>query len=70
MQIISAFQVPTGKHYACKIFNKKLMAGREYLVLNEIQVLKNVSSGHPNLIQLIDYFESPNNCTYSPINLF
>ncbi|KAI9221892.1 kinase-like domain-containing protein [Blastocladiella britannica] len=60
-KVKEAFHVTTGKQYACKIFNKALMAGREHMVLNEINILKTVSQGHPNLIALVDYFESTNN---------
>ncbi|KAJ3370986.1 hypothetical protein GGF31_003716 [Allomyces arbusculus] len=56
-----AYHIKTGQAYACKIFNKQLMHGREHMVLNEINILKKVSQGHPNLIGLIDYFESANN---------
>ncbi|KAJ7737327.1 kinase-like domain-containing protein [Mycena metata] len=51
----------TGVVYACKIINKQLMEGREYLVRNEIAVLKLISSGHPNVVTLHDYFETRNN---------
>ena len=37
------------------------MSGKEHLILNEIQILKKVSKGHPNIITLHDYFETPNN---------
>ncbi|KAF7342151.1 Calcium calmodulin dependent protein [Mycena venus] len=56
-----AIHIHTGKTYACKIINKKLMEGREYLVRNEIAVLKLISSGHPNVVTLHDYFETPRN---------
>ncbi|KAJ7918174.1 Pkinase-domain-containing protein [Mycena leptocephala] len=52
-----AIHINTGDVYACKIINKKLMEGREYLVRNEIAVLKRISSGHPNIVTLHDYFE-------------
>ncbi|ORZ38739.1 CAMK/CAMK1 protein kinase [Catenaria anguillulae PL171] len=60
-KVKEAFHIHTGEPFACKIFNKKLMAGREHMVLNEINILKTVSQGHPNLIGLVDYFESANN---------
>ncbi|XP_006455374.1 hypothetical protein AGABI2DRAFT_194968 [Agaricus bisporus var. bisporus H97] len=56
-----AIHVQTGKYYACKVINKKLMEGREYLVRNEITVLKRVSSGHSNIVTLHDYFETAHN---------
>jgi hypothetical protein len=32
-------------------------------VRNEIAVLKRVSMGHQNILTLVDYFETMNNCT-------
>ena len=34
-------------------------------VRNEIAVLKRVSVGHRNILTLVDYFETMNNCTAS-----
>lgn len=56
-----AVHITTGKYYACKVINKKLMAGREHMVRNEIAVLKRVSAGHPNICQLVDHFETAHN---------
>ncbi|KAI9511365.1 Pkinase-domain-containing protein [Russula earlei] len=56
-----AVHIKTGKYYACKVINKKLMEGREFMVRNEIAVLKRVSSGHSNIVTLYDYFETTNN---------
>ncbi|KAK7042206.1 Pkinase-domain-containing protein [Favolaschia claudopus] len=56
-----AFDKETGGVYACKIINKHLMRGREYLVRNEIDVLDKISRGHPNIVTLEDYFESKHN---------
>ncbi|KAI0034786.1 Pkinase-domain-containing protein [Vararia minispora EC-137] len=56
-----AVHIKTGKYYACKVINKKLMEGREFMVRNEIAVLKKISSGHPNIVTLHDYFETANN---------
>ncbi|KAF3079993.1 hypothetical protein TWF569_001638 [Orbilia oligospora] len=53
--------IETGRYYAAKIINKKLMAGREHMVRNEIAVLKKVSMGHQNILTLVDYFETMNN---------
>lgn len=50
--------VETSKMYAAKVVNKRLMRGREHLVKNEIVVLKRVSRGHPNVLTLVDYFET------------
>ena len=40
---------------------KKAIAGKEYYILNEIEILKKISKGHPNVITLHDFFETPNN---------
>lgn len=53
--------IETNKYYACKVISKRLMAGREGMVRNEIAVLKKISQGHPNVLTLIDYFETTNN---------
>lgn len=41
--------------------NKKLMRGRENMIRNEISILKKVSQGSPNVLTLVDYFETANN---------
>ncbi|KAG6867328.1 hypothetical protein C0993_004334, partial [Termitomyces sp. T159_Od127] len=56
-----AIHIKTGKYYACKVINKKLMEGREHMVRNEIAVLKRISSGHRNIVTLHDYFETTHN---------
>lgn len=53
--------IDTGRYYAAKVINKRLMAGREHMVRNEIAVLKRVSVGHRNILTLVDYFETMNN---------
>lgn len=53
--------IETNKYYACKVISKRLMSGRESMVRNEISVLKRISLGHPNVLTLIDYFETTNN---------
>ena len=58
--------IDTGRYYAAKVINKRLMAGREHMVRNEIAVLKRVSMGHQNILTLVDYFETMNNCMYTP----
>lgn len=55
--------IDTGRYYAAKVINKRLMAGREHMVRNEIAVLKRISMGHQNVLTLVDYFETVNNCT-------
>ncbi|GAA95644.1 uncharacterized protein L969DRAFT_85339 [Mixia osmundae IAM 14324] len=56
-----AVHIETGKMYAVKVINKRLMSGREHMVRNEINVLKKISEGHPNILTLRDYFETANN---------
>jgi len=56
-----AQHIKTGKYYAVKVLNKKLMEGREHMVRNEINVLKRISQGHRNILTLVDYFETMNN---------
>ncbi|KAJ3774335.1 kinase-like domain-containing protein [Lentinula raphanica] len=56
-----AIHIKTGKYYACKVINKKLMEGREHMVRNEIAVLKRISSGNKNVVTLHDYFETAHN---------
>ncbi|KAI8823385.1 putative calmodulin-dependent protein kinase type 1 [Fimicolochytrium jonesii] len=56
-----AVKISTGEKFAVKVISKKLMRGREHMILNEIEVLKKVSKGHPNIVTLWDYFETPNN---------
>ncbi|ORY46587.1 calcium/calmodulin dependent protein kinase-like protein [Rhizoclosmatium globosum] len=53
--------ISTGEHFAVKVISKRLMAGREHLILNEIEILKKVSKGNSHIVTLHDYFETPNN---------
>ncbi|WVN86457.1 uncharacterized protein L203_101621 [Cryptococcus depauperatus CBS 7841] len=53
--------ITTGQYYACKVLNKKFLMGREHMVRNEIAVLKRVSAGHKNIVQLHDFFETTHN---------
>ncbi|KKK16379.1 calcium/calmodulin dependent protein, partial [Aspergillus rambellii] len=53
--------IDTGRYYAAKVINKRLMQGREHMVRNEIAILKKVSMGHQNILTLVDYFETMNN---------
>lgn len=48
----------SGKHYAAKQYQKKLVYGLESLLQNEFEILKRVSNTHPNILSLIDYFET------------
>ncbi|CAF9923370.1 MAG: hypothetical protein HETSPECPRED_005307 [Heterodermia speciosa] len=53
--------IDTGRYYAAKVINKRMMQGREHMVRNEIAVLKKISMGHQNILTLVDYFETMNN---------
>ncbi|CAO3679473.1 unnamed protein product [Umbelopsis vinacea] len=53
--------IETGKYYAVKIINKTLMEGREHMIRNEINVLRQISQNHNNILSLVDYFETLNN---------
>ncbi|ORZ21029.1 kinase-like domain-containing protein [Lobosporangium transversale] len=53
--------IETGKKYAVKVISKKLMEGKEHMIRNEIAVLRRISIGHPNILTLVDYFETLNN---------
>ncbi|GFZ48664.1 Ca2+/calmodulin-dependent protein kinase [Saitozyma sp. JCM 24511] len=53
--------IGTGEYFACKVLNKKFLLGREHMVRNEINVLKRVSAGHKNIVQLHDFFETTHN---------
>ena len=56
-----AVKSATGEKFAVKVISKKMLQGKEFLILNEIDILQQVSKGHPNIITLHDYFESPSN---------
>ncbi|KAF9455029.1 kinase-like protein [Macrolepiota fuliginosa MF-IS2] len=56
-----AIHVRTGKHYACKILNKKLMEHREHMIRNEMAILRRISGGHCNVVTLHDHFETTRN---------
>lgn len=48
----------THRVYAAKKYRKKLMQGLEKMLQNEFLVLRLVSMTHPNILSLIDYFET------------
>lgn len=48
----------TGKHYAAKVYAKRLCYGYENMLQNEFTVLQQISMSHPNILTLIDYFET------------
>lgn len=54
--------IESGKYYAAKVISKRLMAGREHMVRNEIAVLRKISMGHESILTLVDYFETVNSC--------
>ncbi|KAF9278692.1 hypothetical protein BGZ68_008421 [Mortierella alpina] len=58
---MAALSIETGKRYAVKVINKKLMEGKEHMIRNEIAVLRRISIGHANILTLVDYFETLNN---------
>jgi hypothetical protein len=59
---LEAVHIETGKFYAAKVISKRLMAGREHMVRNEIAVLRKISLGHESILTLVDYFETVNSC--------
>lgn len=58
---ITSDTIQTGEYFASKVLNKKFLLGREHMVRNEIAVLKRVSAGHKNIVQLHDFFETTHN---------
>jgi len=56
--IKEGLHIRSGKRYTCKVYSKELCGGRESIVRNEVDVLKCLSSGHPNIVTLHDYFET------------
>ena len=40
------------------------MEGREHMIRNEINILRKISQGHKNILSLVDYFETLNNCKF------
>jgi len=58
--------IESGKYYAAKVISKRLMAGREHMVRNEIAVLRKISMGHESILTLVDYFETVNSCIILP----
>lgn len=49
----------TGSHYAAKQFTKKHIYGMELMLQGEFEVLKSILRGHPNILSMVDYFETP-----------
>ncbi|XP_071951404.1 serine/threonine-protein kinase DCLK1-like [Antedon mediterranea] len=48
----------TGEEFALKIIDKKKCKGKEKMIESEVNVLRNVK--HPNIIQLLDEYDAPN----------
>ncbi|KAG7664463.1 uncharacterized protein J8A68_002019 [[Candida] subhashii] len=57
-EIFECKNIHSQRHYAAKKYKKKLMYGLEHMLKNEFLVLKLVSMTHPNILSLIDYFET------------
>ncbi|CAK7895864.1 calcium/calmodulin-dependent protein kinase I [[Candida] anglica] len=51
----------TGMHYAIKQYSKKMVYGMEDMLLSELHVLKKISRSHPNILTLVDHFETSQN---------
>ena len=49
-----AIKITTGEKFAVKQISKKLMRGKEAMIINEIEILKKISKGHPNVVTLWD----------------
>ena len=64
---LEAVHIGTGKFYAAKVISKRLMAGREHMVRNEIAILRKISMGHESILTLVDYFETVNSRTSAQI---
>jgi calcium/calmodulin-dependent protein kinase I len=60
-KVIHVHQLSTNEKFAIKQLSKALMSGKEEQILNEIEILTKISRGHPNIVTLVDYFETPNN---------
>ena len=45
-------KISTGERFAVKMISKKLMRGKEALILNEINILKKVSKGNKNIVKI------------------
>lgn len=51
----------SGKYYAAKQYNKRLVYGSESMLQNEFEILKKISSEHDGILTLVDYFETADN---------
>ncbi|CAH2351388.1 calcium/calmodulin-dependent protein kinase I [[Candida] railenensis] len=51
----------TGMHYAVKQYPRKLLYGLEESLQSEYQVLTKISRSHPNILTLVDSFETSDN---------
>ncbi len=67
---LEAVHIGTGKYYAAKVISKRLMAGREHMVRNEIAILRKISMGHESILTLVDYFETVNSRTSSQVGAY
>ncbi|KAJ2449421.1 Calcium/calmodulin-dependent protein kinase type I [Coemansia sp. RSA 2336] len=53
--------IETGQYYAGKIIKRNRMGGDMRLIDNEIAVMKRLSRRHPNVLSLVDHFNTANN---------
>ncbi|KAJ2773075.1 Calcium/calmodulin-dependent protein kinase type I, partial [Coemansia nantahalensis] len=54
--------ISTGQRFAGKVINRsRVSSSNSHLVQNEIAILKKLSHKHPNLLALVDYFNTPRN---------
>lgn len=51
-------RIETKVHYAAKRFSKKQVYGLELMLQREFTVLKKILRGHPNILLMVDYFET------------
>jgi len=70
INVLEAVHIETGKYYAAKVISKRLMAGREHMVRNEIDILRKLSMGHESVLTLVDYFETVNSRTSTQIKAY
>ncbi|RKP34303.1 kinase-like domain-containing protein, partial [Dimargaris cristalligena] len=57
-----AYHIQTGERFAAKVIPKQLLrGGKVQLLHNEVGILRHLSRGHPNLLQLHDCFETTHN---------
>lgn len=63
--VYRAEDVSTGEKVAVKIINKENLSAKQLgNIQNEINIMNTLSNvgGHPNILHLIEYFDTPDNC--------